>query len=284
VLRHRQAFTFTNTLGAESCPEGSTCVAGTRAPFNPAFFTTNGYFIAEGASNYNSLQVNVRHTSRRAQILLGYTFSKSIDDSSGYGEQINPINSRLSRGLSAFDETHNFVASYNYQLPVDKLAGPRQLTSGWAISGITRFTTGVPVTLIEGDDHSLLGTSFTGPQPLPVDTPDFTGGSLGFMNPRNSPNHAYFNTALFTPSAIGLEGNAMRRFFHGPGINNWDMALLKDTRLTESINLQFRAEYFNVFNHAQFQTPSGNINSSVFGLVTNANDPRIGQLALKLVF
>ncbi|HKM79346.1 MAG TPA: TonB-dependent receptor [Candidatus Acidoferrum sp.] len=278
------AFTFTNSLGNESCPAGSTCVAGTRAPFNPAFFTTNGYFIAAGNSNYNSLQVNLRHTSGRAQVLVGYTYSKSLDDSSGYGEQINPVNAKLSRGLSAFDETHNFVASYNYHLPFDKLPGPNRLTNGWQLSGITRFSTGIPVTLIEGDDHSLLGTSFTGPQPLPVDTPDFSGGSLGITNPRKSASLAYFNTSLFTLSAIGQEGTASRRFFHGPGINNWDMALLKDTKLTERISLQFRAEVFNVFNHAQFQTPNGNINSSVFGLITNANDPRIGQLGLKLLF
>lgn len=278
------SFIFTTSLGGETCPAGSTCVAGTRAPFNPAFFGSNGYFITEGASNYNSLQVEVRHRSGPAQILLGYTYSKSIDDSSGYGEQINPVNSRLTRGLSAFDQTHNFVVSYNYLLPFDKLGGPKEITNGWALSGITRFATGSPITLIEGDDHSLLGTSFTGPQPLAVDTPNFSGGSLGIMNPRNSPGHAYFNTLLFSPSAIGEEGNSKRRFFHGPGINNWDMALVKDTKLVREMNLQFRAEWFNVFNHAQFQTPGGNINSGTFGLVTSANAPRIGQLALKLLF
>lgn len=278
------AFTFTNSLGAETCPTGSTCVAGTRAPYNPAFFASEGLFVTAGDSNYNSLQVNLRHTSGRMQVLVGYTFSKSLDDSSGYGEQINPVNPRLSRGLSAFDQTHNFVASYNYRLPFDKLSGPKRLTNGWELSGIMRFSTGVPVDLIEGDDQSLLGTADTGPQPLPVDTPNFAGGPLGIMNPRNSPNHEYFNVSLFSSSALGMEGNADRRFFHGPGINNWDMALLKDTRLTENIRLQFRAEFFNLFNHAQFQTPSGNIDSSTFGLITNANDPRIGQLALKLLF
>lgn len=278
------AFTFTNTLGAESCPSGSTCVAGTRGPYNPAFFGSNGYFVTAGNSGYNSLQVNLRHTSGRAQFLVGYTFSKSLDNSSGYGEQINPVNPKLTRGLSAFDETNNFVFSYNYRLPLDKLPGPTRLMNGWNLSGVTRFATGIPVNLIEGDDQSLLGTSVTGPQPLPVDTPDFVGGSVGITNPRNSPNHAYFNTALFSESALGLEGNANRRFFHGPGINNWDMALVKETKLTESMSLQFRAEFFNLFNHAQFQTPTGNIDSSVFGLITSANEPRVGQLALKLVF
>jgi hypothetical protein len=273
----------------EACPPGtpagSTCVPGTRTVLNPAFFGPDGYFITAGNSNYNSLQVNLRTTGSRAQVLVGYTFSKSLDDSSGYGEQINPVNARLSRGLSAFDVTNNFVASYNVNLPFDKLNGPQRLTHGWALSGITRFSTGVPVTLIETDDHSLLGTSFTGPQPLPVDTPNFAGGSLGITNPRTSPNHtySYFNTSLFTSSAIGQEGNANRRFFHGPGINNWDMALVKDTSLTESKKLEFRAEFFNLFNHAQFLTPSGILGSN-FGQALAAASPRIGQLSLKLLF
>jgi hypothetical protein len=77
----------------------------------------------------------------------------------------------------------------------------------------------------------------------------------------------------------------MRRYFSGPGIYNFDMALLKDTKITESMQVQFRAEAFNVFNHAQFTNPSGNIdNTGVFGFVTSARDPRIMQLALKFLF
>ena len=138
-------------------------------------FGNDSYFITAGASSYNSGQINYRHTSGRLQTLIGYTFSKAFDDSSGYGEQINPYNHRLSRGLSAFDSTHNFVASYNYALPFDKLGGPQRLTNGWAISGITKFATGLPVTLVETDDRSLLGTRFGGPITLPVDTPNIVG-------------------------------------------------------------------------------------------------------------
>jgi len=79
-------------------------------------------------------------------------------------------------------------------------------------------------------------------------------------------------------------GTADRRMFHGPGINNWDLALLKDTKITESKLLQLRFEFFNAFNHAQFQGPQGNFLNGTFGYVTNANAPRIGQVALKLVF
>jgi hypothetical protein len=89
---------------------------------------------------------------------------------------------------------------------------------------------------------------------------------------------------LFSPEPLGQEGNSLRRFFAGPGLNNWDMALLKDTLIKEGINLEFRAELFNAFNHAQFGPPDGNVNSATFGLITTANQPRIVQLSLKLLF
>jgi hypothetical protein len=266
-------------------------ILGTRSPFtglvDPTLgpvvpFGNDSYFITAGSSTYNSAQINYRHTSGGLQLLLGYTYSKAIDDSSGYGEQINPVNSALSRGLSAFDSTNNFVVSYNYILPFDRLGGPKRLTNGWALSGITRFSTGLPVTLVETDDNSLLGTAFGGPIVLPVDTPNQVG-PLHFMNPRNSSSHYYFDPTAFASSAIGSEGDARRRFFHGPGTNNWDTALVKDTKLSEMFNLQFRAEWFNVFNHAQFATPSG-ILSGTFAQVTQAASPRIGQLSLKLNF
>jgi hypothetical protein len=156
------------------------------------------------------------------------------------------------------------------------------LTHGWALSGITRFSTGLPVTLVETDDNSLLGTAFGGPIVLPVDTPNQVG-ALHIMNPRNSSSHYYFDPTAFASSAIGSEGDARRRFFHGPGTDNWDTALVKDTQLSEMFNLQFRAEWFNVFNHTQFATPSG-ILSGTFAQVTQAASPRIGQLSLKLNF
>lgn len=230
---------------------GTTLPNGT--PIVP--FGNDSYFITAGASSYNSLQISYRHTSGRLQTLVGYTLSKSFDDSSGYGEQINPINHRLSRGLSAFDSTNNFVASYNYTLPIDKLGGPKQLTNGWAISGITKFATGLPVTMVETDDQSLLGTGFGGPITLPVDTPNLIAPVVK-ENPRNTGGQ-YFSISSFGPSDLGTEGDARRRFFHGPGINNWDFALLKDTKITERFDLQFRAEFFNIFNHTQFLTPSG---------------------------
>jgi hypothetical protein len=260
-------------------------------------FGNDSYFINIGNSAYNSAQINWRHSSGRLQMLVGYTFSKAIDLSSGYGEQVNPVNPNLSRGLSAFDSTNNFVASYNYRLPIDMLPGPKKLTNGWEISGITRFATGLPITIVETDDQSLLGTNFGGPIPLNVDTPNLVA-PVHILNPRNSdcPGPCqFFTTSSFQGSALGMEGTASRRFFHGPGVNNWDFAVIKNTQLNEHLNLQFRAELFNIWNHTQFIAPgaiglsafnsvSHLSTTSSFGSITQAASPRIGQLSLKLNF
>ena len=250
---------------------------------------SNGLFITTANSSYNALEVSVRHSTHRAAVLASYTYGKSMDDASSWGpgvrdagEQINPINPGLSRALSAFDMTHNFVVSYSYELPFDKLLPANRLTRGWIITGITRYTTGLPVTINEQDDNSLLGTWCTGPTCSVVDTPNYTRGPLGFTNPRSG--KPYFNTSVFTPEALGQLGNSRRRFFHGPGFANWDFGLTKNVLLTESKSLQFRVEFFNIFNHTNFGAPEGDIINSSFGLVTSAMDPRIGQVALKFLF
>jgi hypothetical protein len=263
-----------------------------RGPFGPNF-TSDGYFITSGKSSYNSLQLSVRQRIKGLDFLAGYTYSKSMDNGSGYGEQINFVNPHL-RALSAFDLRHNFVVSYTYQLPFDRLGGPSRLVKGWQLSGITRFSTGQPVTLVETDDNSLLGTAGAGAIGLPIDTPNFTPGSLHISDVRSG-QQPYFSPALFSLEAVGQLGNSSRRFFAGPGLNNWDMALLKDTAITESTKLEFRVELFNAFNHTQFGQPDGNITDTFtrnpqtqvvtgFGTINTANPPRIMQLSLKLLF
>lgn len=255
-------------------------IAGTRGPFGPSF-ESDGYFISIGGSNYNSFQLSVRQRVSRAEFLAGYTYSKSHDNASGYGEQVNPLDINQ-KSLSSFDVRHNFVISYDFPLPFDLLHGPSRLVKGWILSGITRFSTGLPVTLTESDDNSLLGTAGAGAISLPVDTPNYMPGQLNITDPRS--RKPYFNTSLFSPEPIGQLGTSSRRFFAGPGLNNWDIALLKDTAIKEGMNLEFRAELFNAFNHAQFGEPDGNVNSTTFGLITTANPPRIMQLSLKLLF
>ncbi|HUE03099.1 MAG TPA: hypothetical protein VMR62_26250, partial [Bryobacteraceae bacterium] len=193
----------------------------------------------------------------------------------------------LSRALSAFDITQNFVVSYSYQIPVERvLHTANRWSRGWETSGITRFSTGFPVTLINYGDNSLLGAEPNGINNYGVDEPDVAPGSLNLnRNPRNG--QPYFNTALFTANALGTPGDASRRYFHGPGMQNFDMALLKNLTLTESKSLQFRLEAFNVFNHAQFfgpQSVEGNISSATFGQVVSAAPPRLVQAGVKLTF
>ncbi len=261
-------------------------IEGTRGPLGPNFGSnTNQATI--GNSNYNALELSLHHTGRSLELFAAYTYSKSIDQSSSLGEQVNPVNPSLSRAVSAFDMRHNFVASYSYQIPFERLfGGANRLTQGWAVSGITRFSSGFPVTLVNLGDNSLLGAEPNGINNFGVDEPQFTPGSLDLNhNPRNG--ESYFNTALFSLQPLGTPGNAARRFFYGPGINNYDMALLKNVKLTESKSLQFRLEAFNVFNHAQFFGPSavdGNINSSTFGQVLSAAPPRLVQLGAKFNF
>ncbi len=261
-------------------------IDGTRGPFG-ADFGSNTNQATIGNSNYNALEVSLQHTSGPLELLVGYTYSKSLDQSSNLGEEVNPLDYGLSKSLSAFDMTQNFVASYDLQLPIAHLFRTRnRWTQGWSLSGITRFGTGFPVTLYNYGDNSLLGAEPNGVNNYGVDEPDYAPGPLEInSNPRNG--KPCFNTALFSENALGTPGTAARRFFYGPGINNFDLALLKNVRLTESKSLQFRLEAFNVFNHAQFYGPAavdGNISSSTFGQVVSAAAPRILQIAAKLNF
>jgi hypothetical protein len=268
-------------------------------------FGSNAYEKTIGNSAYHSFQATIRHTSGRGEFLLGYTYGKCLDNSSGLEDPTNPFNPRVSRGLCLFDVRHNFVASYNVNLGIDKLfhaehGFAQKVAGGWQISGITTFATGLPIQLSEGSDPSLAGS-------IGTDVPQFTGsgklfagGTFTSKNPRSG--LPYFNNCILSKQLIdptvcpagavaffdlehpGQIGNANRRYFGGPGLNNWDMGLLKSISFTESKMLELRFEAFNIFNHAQFQNPSGNINSSTFGKITAANAPRILQLGAKFHF
>jgi len=259
---------------------------GTRGPLG-SNFGSDANQATIGNSNYNALQITLRHSSKRLSVLAGYTYSKSEDQSSNIGEEVNPLDPSLSKALSAFDVKHNFVVSYSYKIPFEILSRtPNRWTEGWEISGITHFTSGLPVTLVNYGDNSLLGAEPNGVNNYGVDEPDYTGDALDLnRNPRNG--RAYFDTAQFSENALGTPGTAKRRFFYGPGMDNYDIALLKNVRLTESKSLQFRLEGFNIFNHAQFfgpQAVDGNIGSSTFGQVVSADSPRLVQLGAKFFF
>ncbi len=257
-------------------------VNGTRTALGPNFGQSNTLTANLANSNYNSAQVSVERKASDVTFLLAYTYSKAIDNSSAFNDWVNFTNYRLSRALSSYDLTHNFVASYNWNVPFSR-AFPslsRRLTGGWNFVGISRFSSGFPISLSQGSgDNSLTGDSAN-------DTPNVIS-KVVTQDPRkagpNGPN-TYFLPDAFTSETYGGFGTANRRFFHGPGILNTDFAVEKNTRITESTSVQFRAEFFNIFNHAQFNNPNGNYSSSTFGVVTSARDPRIGQFSMKFLW
>ena len=261
-------------------------INGTRGPLG-SNFGSNALQSTVGHANYNALELSARHTSGRLEFSAAYTYGKSMDQSSNPAEEVNPSDPALSYAISSFDVKQNFVVSYEYQLPFDSLLHPNRLTRGWSLSGIIRFASGFPVTMVNNGDNSLLGTNPNGINNASIDEPDYHGGPLRLShNPRIDGNN-YFSTAAFSMNALGTPGSAKRRFFYGPGADNFDTAVEKNVQLRESQALLFRVEAFNVFNHTQFTGPSaidGNIGSSTFGEAISAAAPRILQAALKLSF
>jgi hypothetical protein len=240
-----------------------------------------------GYSRYNGVELTLHYSKGPASLLAGYTYSKSVDVSSNLGEQVNPFNVALSEAPSAYDMRHNFVVSYDYELPFEWLFSRRyQLTSGWSLAGTTRLNSGFPVTLYNPTDTSLLGTFGNGVNNNLLDTPNYTPGCDLKINhdPARGPA---FNTNCFSIPAIGQLGNAPRRFFYGPGIENVDLALIKRVAFGKTRTLEIRLEAFNVFNHPQFYgagAVDGNIVSPTFGEVETTAAPRLMQLAAKFTF
>jgi hypothetical protein len=267
-------------------PIGGGQVNGTRGPLGPGF-GSNALQSNIGHASYNALELSARHTSGRLEFSASYTYSKSLDQSSNIGEEVNPFNPALSYAVSSFDVKQNFVLSYEYQLPLERYLHPSRLTRGWSLSGIARFASGFPVTMVDNGDNSLIGSNPNGVNNSSIDEPDYSGGPLHLnRNPRTNGNN-YFDATQFSMNALGDPGTSKRRFFYGPGSDNYDMAVAKSMALTESKSFLFRVEAFNVFNHAQFNGPSsvdGNVGSSTFGNVISASPARILQAALKLNF
>jgi hypothetical protein len=238
-------------------------------------------------AGYNALEATVNHHGHGLDLLASYTYSKSIDQSSGLPEPVNPVNPSLSRAISAFDMRQNLVASFHYELPrLQSTAWLDRLTSGWAVSGIARLTTGLPVTLLNNNDTSLLGTIPNGINNNGVDTPEWSGRSLSLnTNPRGGA--AVFDASQLTLPALGTMGNARRRFFSGPGMENLDATLSRTLLVENTRALEIRGEAFNVVNHAQFFGPAsveGNISSGTFGQAVSAMPPRLMQVALRYRF
>ena len=246
-------------------------------------------------SNYHSLQARFQQRlSRGLGTLVSYTWAKSIDNASNFfssaGDPNFPQNSydvRAERGRSNFDVRHRLSVSYTYDLPFGKgrtwLADDGWLTtvlSGWQSFGIVTLQTGRPFTvaLLSEIDNSGTGRSILGfganDRPNVVGNPALS---------QRSPDQ-WFNQGAFAFPAPGTFGDAGRNILDGPGYQNVNASLIKNTAITESVNLQFRAEVFNLFNHPNFNLPDNFLGSSSFGRITSARDPRHVQFGLKLLF
>jgi len=251
-------------------------------------------------SSYNSGQFRLERRGKALQFLASYTFSKAMDNASGFQELLNPYCFRCDTGLSGFDARHHFIFSYTYELPLKRFAPTagllQKLIDGWEIGGIYTYQSGNPIYLTDtGDDNSLQG-SFDGF--VPPDRPDIVG-PLRKLNPHKTvcapgtggPGDSscqlinqFFDISAFAPNALGTVGNARHNFFAGPPVNNLDFTAIKRTSFGERYNLEFRTEVFNLLNHTQFFNPIGDISSANFGNITSARDPRFIQFGLKLDF
>jgi hypothetical protein len=261
---------------------------------NPLFDDIN-ILESRANSNYNSLQVRFQQSlDFGLSLLSSYTWSKSIDDASGFftsaGDPNFPqdsLNVRAERGRSNFDIRHRLSVSYSYDLPFGRgraiLADSgwaTALLSGWQTFGIVTLQTGRPFTvaLLSEIDQSNTGRSTLGFGAN--DRPDVVGDPE-VSDP--SPDR-WFNPAAFAFPQFGSFGDAGRNILDGPGFQNVNASLLKNTYLKEGLNLQFRIEAFNLFNHPNFNLPDNFLGSPTFGQILSAQSPRHIQLGVKLLF
>ena len=258
----------------------------------------------EANSNYNSLQASLeKRLSHGVQFQVAYTFSKSIDSASSFENILRPICSRCNRSLSLFDARHRVVISYLWELPVPKYTGVKEkFLNGWAVSGIATMQTGFPIRIQSSNDQEL-ENSFDFELP---GKPNLVK-AFHALDPRSNGGYAFDPTAfqlpdptaIPTPTPLQLLGNSPRTICCGPGITNFDFSVQKIVNVGEGKHFEFRAEFFNIFNHAQFLNPDGNITDGNFladgvtidpsgpgdfGRVKHTRDPRQMQFALKFAF
>jgi hypothetical protein len=239
-------------------------------------------------SNYNSLQAMLqKNFSHGLQFQASYTYSKSLDNASSFENALDPNNFNATYGPSLYDARHRFVFSYVWEIPVPKFDGVKgQLLNGWQVSGIATFQSGFPIRITSNDDIELYGSVF-------FEAPGEPNLVAPFQTQSARKNGGFvFNPSLFSndPSnggpALGTIGNAPRSICCQPGINNWDMGFFKDFQLREHFRMEFRGEFYNVFNHTQLYDVDGNISDlgSTFGQALKFRDPREVQFALKFLF
>jgi len=238
---------------------------------------------SSASSSFHSLQLSAeKRLSRGLMFLAGYTWSKSIDDASSWNPNTDsspwaqdPRNLRLERGRSAFDLRHRFTLSYVWELPIRTSSkAVNCFLSGWQAAGIVTFQTGFPTTPSVGGDIPNAGTRNT---------------RANLNGPGNLPSSQrtldrWFNTQAFSRPEPFTFGTAGRGVIDMPGTRAFDFSAMKVFRIAEGHQLQFRAEFFNFFNHPNFGRPNLNVDSPGFGAIRSGGDGREGQLALKYLF
>ena len=274
-----------------------------------------------GFSEYHSLQASlVRQFSDGIYLQAAYTFGKSIDNGSGssFGDELNGLldvgdllNAASNKGLSDFDRTHRFVVSYNYEIPFGRWLStwPRKLVDGWSINGVSTFQSGTPFLILDFGSFSLQDTDFINGTRATVGSGTIlTSGSVrdridnfvnldAFISGGRCVNDQNVVVNCSDPTSTGFSaiGDLGRNVFRGPFQTNHDLSIVKRTNLTETINIEFRAEAFNFLNHAAFQSPQaaggsfGNygivdVSTGDSSILATANRPRTIQFGLKLNF
>lgn len=290
--------------------------AQSRRPYNARFpqYSFINYFETSANSNYNALQTYLRRRlSSGLTAFVSYTWSKSIDDASngiyggtrGVSFPQDSYNARAERAVSSFDVRHRFTTNFVYDLSflphrLEQL--PKSLTEGWQLAGILTSSSGIPITPFTSADVSLTGELNDRPN---VIGDIYAGGRTvsAWINPcvlnadgtRRTTCRAGDTPAWQIPAA-GTFGTAGRNIIVGPRFNVFDFSVTKNTKINERVSVQFRSEFFNIFNHPNFALPNVQVNSGAFGTIgstpdVDAGNPRLGdggprvlQFGLKLIF
>jgi hypothetical protein len=259
---------------------------GTGRPLVPDYFQLSNYQTTDNSS-YQALQVSANKRMVHGLTFLGsYTWSHSVDGGSIPVNFLNPNseatfpqdknNLRLDRGNSAYDARHRFVLSALYELPFFKSGAgvARNVLGNWQVNGILTWQTGFPFTVLDTSDPNRDGQA--------TDRPNQVGNPFG---PGTRTPQKWFDAAAFVHPPAGTNGLVGRNSLEGPGISNLDFSVFKNFRVTERQNVQFRAEFFNLFNHPNFDTPVNDFNSPAVGQAHNTRlASRQVQFALKYSF
>ena len=241
-------------------------------------------------SNYNALQISLdKSFSHGLLFSASYTFSKAIDQGASFENELNPLNFNATRGLSLLDAKHRFVFSPYWEFPIPKYEGFKgKALDGWGTSAIITYQSGFPIRVQTQDDLELQSSFFfedaNTPCAASASAACPAGGSVQFLNPKKNGN-LFFDTSNVSDPAPGQFGNLPHALCCGPALSNTDLVISKKTPINERWNTEFRAEFYNAWNHTQFANPDGNFSDSTFGQVLKTREgPRVIQFGFKVLF